>query len=41
MSDEKKSNVVKWLNFAIGALSIIGKVLVEVIEMLPKKNNIQ
>lgn len=41
MSDEKKSNVVKWLNFAIGALSIVGKVLVEIIEMLPKKNNIE
>lgn len=41
MSDEKKSNVIKWLNFAIGSLSLIGKIIVEIIELMPKKNNIQ
>lgn len=38
MSSEKKISFKQWASFIVGALSIIGKVVIEIIELIPEKN---
>lgn len=37
MSNEKKSKFSKWINFAIGSLTIILKVIAEIVELIPNE----
>lgn len=38
MSNEKKISFKQWASFIIGAFSIIGKVVLEIIDLIPEKN---
>lgn len=37
MANEKKNKIINWLNFAITTLGIIAKVVREIIEVIPEK----
>lgn len=37
MSNEKKISLSQWVSFAIGCLTIIGKVIKEIIDIIPEK----
>ena len=38
MKNETKNKILQWLNFGLTVLSIIGKVIVEIVENLPPKD---
>ncbi len=37
MAENKKNEIINWINFGIACLGIIAKVIKEIIETLPKK----
>lgn len=37
MSNENKISFKQWASFVVGALSILSKVVIEIIELLPEK----
>ena len=38
MSNEKKISFKQWATFALSIISIIGKMVLEVIDLIPEKN---
>ena len=37
MKNETKTKILQWLNFGLTVLSILGKVVIEIIESLPPR----
>ena len=38
MSNEKKVSFKQWATFALSIISVIGKVVLEIIDLIPEKN---